>query len=189
MFLVWIVSSTWLHERVDGWILGGVSLLLVGLLFANDARRSANPAADGRAIEQPLATSYLAAAFIAIYHLAYGRALARGAAPAPLFGGALFVALPIVVLAIGQKSPGAAWLVLKKRPVPIICAGILATASFVVFLVGLSRSGPGVAITVRNTSIAFAQGFAWLMGERINARQAAGAVLVVVGAALVGYPH
>jgi drug/metabolite transporter (DMT)-like permease len=199
MFLVWVVSSTWLGERVDRWIIGGVALLLAGLLLANDVGRAPRAPAAERAMgpdargagpaKQRLGTSYLAALFIAGYHLAYGQALARGARPAPLFAGALLVALPIVVATLGLKSAGAAWQALRRRPLSLGSAGVLATASFVVFLFGLSRTGPGVAITVRNTSIVFAQAFAWLIGERVSVRQALGAGLVASGAALVGFPH
>jgi drug/metabolite transporter (DMT)-like permease len=187
MLAVWIVSALWLHERVDAWILAGVALLFAGLLLANAASRTSSAA--GGPTKQPLGPSYLAALFIAGYHLAYGRALAQGAAPAPLFAVALLAALPIVAIVLGHRNSRAAWRAFVARPLPIGIAGILATASFVIFLAGLARSGAGIAITVRNTSIIFAQAFALLLGEKISVRQAIGAGLVAAGAGLVGLSH
>lgn len=197
MFLVWVVSFAWLHERVDSWILAGVALLSVGLALANSAVASER-ASDGVPTEHPgapperlqkLGASYVAALFIAGYHLAYGRALARGAEPAPLFAFALLVALPVVVVSLGRGRARGAWQALLARPVPIASSGFLATASFVMFLTGLARSGAGVGITIRNTSIIFAQALAWRMGERVSARQLLGATLVAAGAVLVGLPR
>jgi drug/metabolite transporter (DMT)-like permease len=64
-------------------------------------------------------------------------------------------------------------------------AGAIATASFLLFLHGLARSGAGVALTLRNTSVVFAQALAAGIGERVPRRQLLGAILVVLGAALV----
>lgn len=197
MFLVWIVSFAWLHEKVDSWILSGVGLLSIGLALANSAGKTtgANPEGqpDVRSTSpemlQELGASYVAALFIAGYHLAYGRALAFGAQPAPLFAAALLIALPVVVLSLGRSRARAAWHALRARPLAITSAGVLATASFVMFLSGLSRSGAGVGITIRNTSIVFAQALSWRLGERVSARQLVGAGLVASGAALVGLPH
>lgn len=196
MFLVWIVSFAWLHERVDSWILSGVALLSMGLALANSAGKASRqtPASSedgGRVPEklQRLGASYVAALFIAGYHLAYGRALAVGAEPAPLFAFALLVALPVVVVSLGRGRARAAWQALAVRPIPIATSGFLATASFVMFLYGLARSGAGVGITIRNTSIIFAQALAWRMGERMSARQLLGAGLVASGAVLVGLPR
>lgn len=195
MFLVWAVSFTWLHERIDSWILSGVALLSLGLALANSAGRAneSPPVSEesGSAPEklQRLGASYVAALFIAGYHLAYGRALALGAKPAPLFAFALLVALPVVIVSLGRARARGAWQALLSRPIPIASSGFLATASFVMFLTGLARSGAGVGITIRNTSIIFAQALAWRMGERMTARQLLGAGLVASGAVLVGIPR
>jgi drug/metabolite transporter (DMT)-like permease len=186
MLMVWIVSALWLHERVDVLILSGVAVLFSGLLVANRVSRAGSSAA---APAQPLRSSYLAALFIGGYHLAYGRALERGAAPAPLFAVALLLALPVTAVGLGRANARAAWHALLARPFALGSAGILTTASFVMFLGGLARTGAGAAITLRNTSILFAQAFAWMLGERVSARQALGAGLVVSGAALVAMSH
>jgi drug/metabolite transporter (DMT)-like permease len=197
MFVVWIVSFAWLDERVDSWVLSGVALLSVGLALANSSARASESNSEvrlelGKSAPQKLeqlGASYIAALFIAGYHLAYGRALALGAAPAPLFATALLVALPVVIVSIGRGRARGAWHALMARPLSITASGFLTTASFVMFLTGLSRSGAGLAITIRNTSIIFAQALAWRLGERVSARQLVGAGLVASGAVLVGLPR
>jgi drug/metabolite transporter (DMT)-like permease len=64
---------------------------------------------------------------------------------------------------------------------------VLCTASFLLFLVGLRASGAAVALTLRNTAVVFAQLLAVGMGEHVPRRQAAGAVLVALGAAAVAW--
>ena len=64
----------------------------------------------------------------------------------------------------------------------MVCAG-----SFLLFLAGLAATGAGAALTLRNTSVVFAQAIALLMGERPPRRQLAGAALVVLGASLVAW--
>jgi uncharacterized membrane protein len=70
----------------------------------------------------------------------------------------------------------------------MLVAGVACTASFVVFLHALAIAGAGWVLTMRNTSILFAQGFALLIGERLSRRQLAGAVLVALGALLTAWP-
>jgi uncharacterized membrane protein len=68
-------------------------------------------------------------------------------------------------------------------------AGITCTTSFVVFLHALSLSGAGSVLTLRNTSISFAQSMAWWIGEHVSRRQLLGAALVTAGARMIGWPH
>jgi drug/metabolite transporter (DMT)-like permease len=65
-------------------------------------------------------------------------------------------------------------------------AGLLCSASFLLFLTGLAAAGAGVALTLRNTSIVFAQGLSLALGERPTRTQVTGAVLVAAGATLFG---
>ncbi len=122
------------------------------------------------------------AASIAGYHLLYARALAQGASPAPVFAVALAVALPAVLVPArrrGLSLPGG------RAAARWGAAGLLCTASFLLFLHGLAESGAGVALTLRNTAVVFAQLLALAMGERVPWRQALGAALVAAGAAAV----
>src|SRR5439155_13413836 len=49
---------------------------------------------------------------------------------------------------------------------PIFIASFLATTGFAVFLYAMERAGAGVAVTLRNTSILFAQIIGVVMGDR-----------------------
>ena len=58
-------------------------------------------------------------------------------------------------------------------------------AGFSVFLFGMRSAGAGAVLTLRNTSILFAQVFALVLGERPKRLAVVGAVLVTGGAALL----
>jgi drug/metabolite transporter (DMT)-like permease len=66
--------------------------------------------------------------------------------------------------------------------------GIISALSFLLFLIGLRHSEAGLALTLRNTSVVFAQIFAYFIGEKISQYQWAGACLVAFGASII-YPY
>ena len=149
--------------RVSGWAVGAG--LCEGLYF--------------------VALAALCAAGIAGYHLCYDRALAGGGAPAPIFAIALGVAWPLAWLATRLRG-GTAPLT-PRSAARWTLAGVVCAGSFLLFLAGLAATGAGAALTLRNTSVVFAQAIALLMGERPPRRQLAGAALVVLGASLVAW--
>jgi len=51
----------------------------------------------------------------------------------------------------------------------------------------LAIGGSGYVLTLRNTSVLFAAGMAWLIGERPSRIELGGAVLVAAGAALMAW--
>jgi uncharacterized membrane protein len=63
-----------------------------------------------------------------------------------------------------------------------VVAGVIGSAGFLVFLTAMSRAGAGVVLTLRNTSILFAQVLAAVHGERPRPLGIVGAVLVTLGA-------
>jgi drug/metabolite transporter (DMT)-like permease len=180
MLLVWPAAALWFHEPVGTGAAAGAVLVLVGV---------AAVAATGqaRASRSGMGFALACAGAIAGYHLCYDRALHEGAGPAPVFAVALAVALPVAWAAARRAgevpAPASRADVLRR-----VMAGLLATASFLLFLDGLSRSGAGVALTLRNTSVVFAQLLALLLGERVPRRQWVGAVLVALGAAVLTRP-
>jgi drug/metabolite transporter (DMT)-like permease len=180
LVVVWPVAALALGEEVTASGAAGAALVALGVvLVAAAGNEHASRGGIGYALACALS--------IAGYHVCYGRALAAGAAPAPLFTLAFAVALPVVWLQArlaGRLATGLA----RGAPLRLGVAGALATASFLLFLLGLSRSGAGVALTLRNTSIVFAQLLAAALGEPLPPRQLAGAALVVVGAFLVALP-
>ncbi len=176
LVLVWPAASLLLAEpvtlaRAVGAVVVGTGIALVAL------------ASWGRASRSGVVMASACAAAIAGYHLCYDRALAAGAAPAPVFAVALGVALPMVWAS--ARASGGMGAVDRRSLGRWTIAGALATASFLLFLAGLSRSGAGVALTLRNTAVVFAQVLALALGERVPGRQAVGSALVLAGAAIV----
>lgn len=180
LLLVWPVAAGLLREPFTLRSAAGAALVGAGVVLVALAGRE-------RASRGGIAFAAACAASIAGYHVCFDRALAAGAAPAPLFAAAFAVALPAVWAQ--ARLSGRVVLRLERRAAGrMALAGALATASFLLFLVGLATSGAGVALTLRNTSVVFAQLLAAAMGEPVPPRQLAGAALVVAGAALVAAP-
>lgn len=174
---VWPAAALLLDEPVTPRSAAGAALVCLGVALVALAGRE-------RATRGGIALAIACAASIAGYHLCYDRALLAGAAPAPLFAVAFAVALPGVWgWARRGGAPGLG--VDRRMLLRWSAAGALATASFLLFLGGLARSGAGPALTLRNTSVVFAQLLALAMGEPLPRRQLLGAALVVAGAALV----
>jgi drug/metabolite transporter (DMT)-like permease len=182
MLLVWPAGTLLLGEPIPAKAAAGACLIGIGLgLVAGRAsRRGAQRA--GVVLASACAIS------IAGYHLCYDRALALGAREAPLFAVALVVALPFVFASLrGRTTVTDAASARERRAIGLrwTLAGLLCTGSFLLFLRGLSAVGAAVALTLRNTSVAFAQGFALVLGERPTRAQLVGALLVTAGAVLV----
>jgi drug/metabolite transporter (DMT)-like permease len=174
--LVWPISVALFGEPVGALALGGSAVLLLGLAIAGLERSVPRAAA---------AWAALTAACIAGYHLFYKAALADGASAFSVFGLSILIAVPLQALAL--RVPAAdALAALRASPRRTIGAGVISTASFLIFLVALEAGGAGVVLTLRNTSVVFALGFAALLGEHPSRRQILGALVVVTGAALVG---
>jgi drug/metabolite transporter (DMT)-like permease len=180
LVVVWPVAATFLREPFTARSASGAALVALGVALVAAAGHE-------RATRGGIAFALACAASIAGYHLCYERALAAGAAPAPLFALAFALALPAVFLRVRLAGPVGARLE-RGALLRLAGGGALATASFLLFLVGLERSGAGIALTLRNTSVVFAQLLAALIGERVPGRQLVGSALVVLGAALVASP-
>jgi drug/metabolite transporter (DMT)-like permease len=179
ILLVWPVSALWLHEPLTPRSLAGSLVLAGGLLVAGLVRGG-----DRRSIR----LACLCGAFIAAYHLCYKRAMAAESSAAAVFAVSLAVALPINLARLGAAGRGRLWGLLARRPGPLLLAGGLCAASFLIFLVALRDAGAGLVLTLRNSSILFAVLLGWLLGEPTSRRNLAGAVLVAVGAAVLSLP-
>jgi drug/metabolite transporter (DMT)-like permease len=179
MLIVWPVSVLLIGERA-----GLLSFLGAAAVAAGLASTQFQGAA-GSARPSRLAWAWACAGCIAGYHLCYDRAIQAGAHTVPLFALSLAVALPINIAMLSRTQRRATVGALRQRTWPLLTAGVLTSASFLAFLAGLAMSGPGAALTLRNTSVVFAQLFAVLLGEPVGRPQIVGAALVVAGAALV----
>jgi len=180
LVVVWPVSVLWLGEAVNAPRVVGTLLVAAGLVATGWPQREQESSASGTA------WAAVAAVAIAGYHLGYKQALAAGGSPAAVFALSLAIALPMnwARLADGRRAL-AAW---RASPFVVTIAGVLSAGSFLAFLGALVRGGAGLVLTLRNTSVVFAQAMAWLIGERPARRQILGALLVAAGAVLLGWP-
>jgi len=183
LLVVWPISAIWFGETPRATTIAGTVLVLCGL-----ASTGADRAGDATPVHtRGLAWAVLTAAFIAGYHLCYKRALDEHGAPAAIAALSLTVACALRVAPLGRAGAGAIVRAARSGPGPILLAGVLATGSFVVFLVALGGGGAGAVLTLRNTSVLFTQAIAWAMGERLGPLRVVGAVLVAGGAALLAW--
>jgi drug/metabolite transporter (DMT)-like permease len=177
MLAIWPASPWLLGEAVTARGVAGAAVVAAGLGLVAMA-------GGARASRGGIMYAAACAASIAGYHVCYDRALARGARAAPLFAVALAVALPLVAASAWHGAHSAPrWPGLRAAR-RWMAAGAITTASFLLFLWGLGVTGAAVALTMRTSSIVFAQLLAVAIGERVGARQIAGAILIAVGTAL-----
>lgn len=180
MIVVWAISSTFLGEPLTTFSLVGALLIGFGLYLIQPKTGMTKDLKSG------IIWAFAGAVFIAGYHLAYGMSLESGASQVSLFALSMFVSLPILILQAKGKSvfqvPAGGW----KGWAWLMLAGVISATSFILFLFGLPMTGPGVAITLRNTSVGWAQVFAFALGERMTTRQVVAVGLILAGAILLG---
>lgn len=182
MLVVWLFSSALLGESVTGKTVLGTFFVLIGIILTHWSATNHNEK-KGR-----FGWAYLCAFFIAGYHLFYGQALKTGAEPTPLFFLSLGLGFPIYLMSCERGTTQKVKKKFLKKPIPLFLGGIFCAFSFLLFLKGLSYTGAGVAITLRNTSILFAQVFSLWIGEKHSKLQWGGAALVAIGASLITLP-
>jgi drug/metabolite transporter (DMT)-like permease len=178
MLVAWPISIVCLGESFP--LVAKLGVAVIGLGLALTAARPGEAATRGS-----LAWAAICAACIGGYHVCYKLALEGRADPRALFAVALACALPINFLWLGKKGTRAAWLTFRARPGRLALGGLTCTASFLTFLVALDGAGAGTVLTMRNTSIVFAQLLAVSAGERPRRLAVVGAALVVGGAFLL----
>ncbi|BDU71398.1 EamA family transporter [Mesoterricola silvestris] len=181
LLLVWPISLLFLGERIrplSGLAVGvvGAGLGLMGLVPGRGAARGG------------LAWAGAVGAAIAGYTLCYKLSLAHGARAIPLYAVSMAVSLPIQVLARGLAHGFPRSDFLAPRGTLVVGAGLLCTASFLLYLQALALGGAGLLATLRNSSVVFAVLFARVLGERPSPRQWAGACLVAAGAVGLAWP-
>ena len=177
LLLVWPVSLLFLGEGA-----GALSVLCVlavcgGLAFMG--LDSGGPGGNRHGLRWAGAV----ATAIAGYTLCYKASLAHGAHPIPLYATSMAVSLPFLVAAKLLHRGWTREAFLPTQLGLVLAAGLLCTASFLLYLQSLALGGAGVMATLRNTSVVFAVLFSWALGERPTPRQWAGACLVTLGAA------
>lgn len=182
LILVWPISIALLGERLTPMVAAGSALVGAGLAATGFAARG--PAR--RAGAAGMTYALLTAACIAGYHLCYKQALSLGGAPQAVYAVSLGLAGPLNVLRMPVDARRRLFARIRSRPVPLVLAGLICGASFLIFLFALVHGGAASVLTLRNTSILFAQGMSWAMGEPPSRAGAIGALAVTAGAILLG---
>jgi drug/metabolite transporter (DMT)-like permease len=178
---VWPISILFLGEQATAPALVGAGLVLLGLIATGVGQDRAGKTDPGG-----IFWATISAANIAGYHIFYKEALSHGGAPTAIFAVSMAVAVPLNLERIGAARRRRLLPLLRERAFPLGSAGVLSCASFLVFLVGLAHAGAGAVLTLRNTSILFAQLLALAIGERPTRIRFIGALIVAAGSILIG---
>jgi drug/metabolite transporter (DMT)-like permease len=173
--VVYPISIALLGEKLTAGSATGSAIVFAGLVLCG-ARIGDKRALGGRA----LAWAIACAVAIAGYHLSYNRALHAGARTSAAFAVSLGLASVINVV----RTRGAAAYA-RTRLGRIVLMGLICGGSFLILMEALAASGAGFVLTLRNTSVLFATGLAFAIGERPHRLQIAGAVAVAAGAILM----
>lgn len=176
---VWPLSIALLHEAVTAFAIAGSAVVLAGLALASSGSGDARTMHKGA-----LAWAILCAAAIAGYHIAYKEALGSGGSPSATFTVALGLASAINL----ARTRGTVRYARGRLP-RVAIMGVICAGSFLVLLEALATGGAGFVLTLRNTSVLFATGLAFAIGERPRRVQVTGAVLVAAGTVLMAWPR
>jgi drug/metabolite transporter (DMT)-like permease len=178
VLVVWPLSIVWFHELVTATSASGSALVLAGLVLcgvgAHGVRGSGDKSGVGWAV--------LCAISIAGYHLAYKAALETGGASSATFAVSLSLSAAISLIRVDRTGLRA---LLRTRWPRIALMGLVCGGSFLILMEALAIGGSGYVLTLRNTSVLFAAGLAFFIGERPAHAEIVGAALVAGGAALM----
>jgi uncharacterized membrane protein len=183
---VWPLSIALYAEAVTLPAMAGSAVVLGGLALSGLGARG-----DGRGNQRgAMAWAIACAASIAGYHLAYKAALREAVNPSACFALSLTVSAVINVVRLarrggGSGGPGGLRALVRRRWPRLLVLGLGCGGSFLILMEALARGGSGYVLTLRNTSVLFAVGMGWLIGERPRRAELAGAALVAAGAALM----
>jgi drug/metabolite transporter (DMT)-like permease len=158
--------------------LAGAGLILAGLVLTQPAATAERGTLRSRGV----LWAYVCGLFIASYHFFYRHAMRDGAQPIALFSLSIWVGLAAYLPFAGRGILSRLREKILQGPLWLAGGGVFCAGSFLIFLSALRTTDPGVAISLRNTSVIFAQFFSLAIGDRVSTRQWAGALLVAAGA-------
>jgi drug/metabolite transporter (DMT)-like permease len=181
--VVYPLSVLIFGEVVSRTSLAGAALVVLGLVLSGIRTAGSSAARDAK----PMATSATAWAVgcafaIAAYHLAYKAAIEAGGAPSAVFAASLTFASAINFARTGATGRTRVAELVRAHAPRVLLMGLLCGGSFLLLIEALATGGTGYALTLRNTSVLFALGLAWAIGERPRLAPAIGAALVAAGA-------
>jgi uncharacterized membrane protein len=182
--LVWPLSIAAFGEAATATALAGSGVVLAGLALSSAGLPARTERADRGGA---LAWAVVCAVAIAGYHLAYKAALGAGGGPSAVFAVSLAAASVLNVARLGAEGRRIAAAIARTRAPRVLLMGAVCGGSFLILMEALAAGGAGFVLTLRNTSVLFATGLAWAIGERPQRAQAAGAVLVAAGAVLMAW--
>ena len=199
LVVVWPISLAFLGEPISPSRLLGTVIVAVGLAatgasertskaptsFETVPRPSRPPASDAATRAGGFVFAMICAAFVGGYHLAYKVALSNGGRAEVVVAISLATASLVNVATLDRARRGRVLVAVRREPALIALTGFLATAGFLLFLLAMARAGAGVVLTLRNTSILFAQVLAFALGDKPRRLGVVGAALVTVGAVLL----
>src|SRR5204863_3617773 len=117
-------------------------------------------------------------------HLSYKAALQTGGASSATFAVSLSLSAAISLLVVDRTALRA---VVRARWPRIALMGIVCGGSFLILMEALAIGGSGYVLTLRNTSVLFAAGLAFFIGEKPARAELTGAALVAAGATLMAW--
>ncbi len=176
VLVVYPASILIFHESLTVGALVGSGLVLVGLVC------SGAPSQSKAMVRSATAWAGLCALAIAAYHLAYKAALDAGGASSAVFAASLTFATAINLVRTRRAGRRVIAGLFRDHAPRLIFMGILCGGSFLMLIEALARGGTGYALTLRNTSVLFALGLAWAIGEKPRLGSALGAAFVAAGA-------
>ena len=182
----WPISVAFLGEPVTRVTMLGTALVVLGLASTGAAERPA-PNTNAPSLARGLGAAAVCALFVGGYHVAYKLSLSAGGAPTIINSLSLGTAVVINVTWLGRTRARLAWGAARAQPWSVLVAGVLGAVGFLDFLGAMKYAGAGLVLTLRNTSILFAQVLAALQGDRPKPLGLVGALLVTSGAVVLAY--
>lgn len=181
ILVVWPLSIAWFAETATLTSTLGSITVLAGLALSSVG----STAGGNRDHRAGLAWAAACAASIAGYHLAYKAALLAHGNPSATFAVSLSLSAVISVVRIGGAGRTKLVALARARWWRVALMGIVCGGSFLILMEALARGGSGYVLTLRNTSVLFAAGLAWTIGDRPRRSEMIGAALVAAGATLM----
>jgi len=179
---VWPLSIALFGEVATLPAMAGSGLVLGGLVLSGLGRGGAS-----RGVRGAVAWAAACAMSIAGYHLTYKAALREGTNPSACFALSLGMSATLSLVRLRGGGRAALRPLVRRRWKRLLVMGVVCSGSFLILMEALANGGSAFVLTLRNTSVLFAAGMAWWIGEQPGRSELAGAALVAAGAVLIAW--